>query len=49
MGQELGERQALEARLEARVRSLAGDTYKAILPAAGESQNLKYPRPGLGV
>ena len=37
--QEVGELMARLERLEAMVRSLAGDVHKAILPAAGEPQN----------
>ena len=37
--QEVGELKARLERLEAIVRSLAGDTHKAGLPAVGEPQN----------
>jgi hypothetical protein len=37
--QEVGELKARLERLEAMVRSLAGDAHKAVLPAAGEPQN----------
>ena len=37
--QEVGELKARLERLEAMVHSLAGDTHKAGLPAAGEPQN----------
>ena len=36
---EVGELKARVDRLEAIVRSLAGDAHKAVLPAAGEPQN----------
>jgi hypothetical protein len=37
--QEVGELRARLERLEAMIRSLAGDAHKAVLPAAGEPQN----------
>jgi hypothetical protein len=37
--QEVGELKARLERLEAMVRSLAGDAHKAVLPAAGAPQN----------
>ena len=37
--QEVGELKARLERLEAVVRSLAGDAHKAVLPAAGAPQN----------
>jgi hypothetical protein len=40
--QEVGELKARLERLEAMVRSLAGDAHKAVKPAAGEPQNQDY-------
>lgn len=40
--QEVGELKARLERLEAMVRSLAGDAHKAVLPAAGEPQNQEH-------
>jgi hypothetical protein len=37
--QEVGELKTRFERLEAMVRSLAGDAHKAVLPAGGEPQN----------